>query len=142
LQATREIPQRFSTDTEAGFTLIEIVVALAILSLSLGVLFSVISDGIRRTDQAGKMARASSLAQSLLAQVGAELPVRRGETTGEAADGFRWRLRMEPYGNGEDRRQWPVGAYTVSVDVSWGATADDHAVTLSTLRLGAKEAER
>jgi len=131
-----------TTDTEAGFALIEVIAALAILALSLGVLLSAISDGILRTGQAEKMAEAGSLAQSLLAKVGAELPVRQGETAGDFANGFRWRLRMEPYGDTVDQQQWPLGALTVSAEISWGDHAQEHTVALTTLRLAAKEAPR
>jgi general secretion pathway protein I len=146
----------FSTETcssgwqssDAGFALIEVIAALAILALSLGVLLSAISDGIRRTGQAEKMAEAGSLAQSLLAKVGTELPVQQGQTAGELADGLRWRLRMEPYGDSVDRQQWPLGAFTVSAEVTWGDAGiwgdhgQEHSVTLTTLRLAAKEAPR
>jgi general secretion pathway protein I len=128
-------------DDEVGFTLVEIVVALAILALSVTVLLGVISDGLRRTDLAARTAQATSLAQSLLAKLGTELPVQQGEMSGELADGFRWRARMEPYGDRADRDHWPVGAYHVSVEVSWG-TGAERSVTLTTLRLGAKEPTR
>jgi general secretion pathway protein I len=127
---------------QAGFTLVEIVAALAILALSLSVLLQIISDGARRTDQAGRMAQAGLLAQSLLAKLGAELPLQPGETAGAFADGFRWRLRMEPYGDSVDRQQWPAGAYAVWAEVSWGDGGPERSVTLSTLRLGAKEPGR
>ena len=129
-------------DDESGFTLVEIVVALAILALSVTVLLGVISDGLRRTDLAARTAQATSLAQSLLGRLGTELPVQQGETSGELAGGFRWQARIEPYGDNADRDQWPVGAYHVSVDVAWGAGDAERSVTLTTLRLGAKEPAR
>jgi general secretion pathway protein I len=128
--------------TEAGFALIEVIAALAILALSLGVLLSAISDGIWRTGQAERMAEAGSLAQSLLAKVGTEVPVQQGQTAGELADGFRWRLRMEPYGDTVDRQQWPLDAFAVSAEVSWGDHGQEHSVALTTLRLAPKEAPR
>ena len=128
------------TQREAGFTVIEIIVALAILALSLSVLFGVISDGLLRTNQAAKMEQAVSLAQSLLAKVGTELPVRQGLVAGEFADGFRWNVRMEPYGDNADRQQWPLDAYKVSAEVIWGDRSREESVTVSTLRLGPKDA--
>jgi general secretion pathway protein I len=88
------------------------------------------------------MAEAGSLAQSLLAKVGTELPVQQGQTAGELADGLRWRLRMEPYGDSVDRQQWPLGAFTVSAEVTWGDHGQEHSVALTTLRLAPKEAPR
>ena len=96
----------------------------------------------RRTDLAARTAQATSLAQSLLGRLGTELPVQQGETSGELADGFRWQARIEPYGDNADRDQWPVGAYHVSAEVAWGAGDAERSVTLTTLRLGAKEPAR
>jgi len=123
---------------EAGFTLVEIAVALAVLSVCLGVLLSTISNGVRRTAEAERAAEAGSLAQSLLAKVGSELPIREGEAAGQFADGLRWRVRMERYGDAADRQQWPVSAYRISAEVSWGHDIQDHLVVLTTLRLGPK----
>ena len=128
--------------SEAGFTVIEIIVALAILALSLSVLFGVISDGLLRTNHAAKVEQAVSLAQSLLAKIGTEIPVRQGLVAGEFADGFRWNVRMEPYGDNADRQQWPLDAYKVSAEVIWGDRSREESITVSTLRLGPKEAAR
>jgi general secretion pathway protein I len=126
---------------EEGFSLVEIVVALAILSLSLGILLSVISDGIRRADQAKRMDEAESMGQSLLARVGAELPLGQGQTTGEFGNGFHWRLTIEAYGDRTDRMQQPLGAYTISAEVLWNNGFEERSVVLKTLRLGAKQPE-
>ena len=130
------------TGEEAGFTLLEVVAALAILALSLGVLLGLLSDGLRRTGQAEAMAEAGSLAQSLLARVGTELPIQPGVTAGELPNGVRWRLQMEPYGDAGDRRAWPVDAYVVSAEIAWGDGAQERSVTLTTLRLAPKEPAR
>jgi general secretion pathway protein I len=127
---------------EAGFTLLEIVAALAILSLSLSVLFGLLSDGLRRTGQAGAVAEATSHAQSLLARVGTELPIQSGVTLGEFSNGVRWRLQMEPYGDAAERRAWPVDAYAISAEVAWGDGRDGRSVALTTLRLAPKEPPR
>ena len=115
---------------EAGFTLVEVIVALAILALSLSVLLGAISNTAWRSAQAEKLVRAGSLAQSLLAKAGAEMPIREGETTGEFPAGFRWRLIAQPYDDasvarmerrlagaqyglrltGGERERWPVAA--------------------------------
>jgi general secretion pathway protein I len=82
---------------EAGFTLVEVIVALAILALSLSVLLGAISNTAWRSAQAEKLVRAGLLGQSLLARVGTEIPMREGETIGEFSGGFRWRLIAQPY---------------------------------------------
>ncbi len=128
--------------SEAGFTLVEVVVALAILALSLSVLLNVISNGIRQTDSARRMAEAGSLAQSLLAKLGTEMPIQEGQTSGEFPDGFRWRVRAERYGDAEDRQDWPVAAYAVSVEALWGDASAERLVALNMLRLAPKGPSR
>jgi type II secretory pathway pseudopilin PulG len=126
-----------SPNGEAGLTLPEVIVALGILALSLGGLFGLLSDGLRRTRQAEVMAEAASLTQSLLARVGTELELRPGIATGEAA-GHRWRLEIAPYGDAADARAWPVAAYMVTAEVEQEDTPLRR-VRISTLRLGSKE---
>lgn len=127
-------------NAESGFTLVEVVVALAILAMSLGILLSVISNGIRQSDRAEKLARAGSLAQSLLAKLGTELPIQEGQIGGELAEGFRWRVDAEPYGDATDQQYWPVAAYAVSVRVLWGENLQERSVTLNSIRLAPKGA--
>jgi general secretion pathway protein I len=123
---------------EAGFTVVEVVVALTILALALAVLLDVISNSIRQTGQAETVAEAGSLAQSLLAKTGTELPLRDGQITGQSDHGFHWRVQINAYGDGTDRREWPVAAHQVLAEVTWTDGLQDRSVVLSTLRLGPK----
>jgi general secretion pathway protein I len=125
---------------EAGFTLPEIIAALAILSLALSSLFALLSDGLNRTSQAKRMAEAESLAQSLLARVGSELAIQPGTTTGDFPNGYRWRLKVTRYGDAAEQRAWPVAAYTLSAAVASGQGAQERTVVLTTLRLAPKDA--
>jgi len=61
-----------------GFTLVELLVSLAILSVALAVLFGAISSSLDRTRKERDEASATSLVQSLLARGSA------GEQAGEA----------------------------------------------------------
>jgi prepilin-type N-terminal cleavage/methylation domain-containing protein len=125
-----------------GFTLLEVIVALAILAFSSSIVFGVISNGLWRTRQAETGAQADLLVQSLLAKVGAEIPLREGQATGQFA-GFGWRLRIERFGDATDRQQWPLSAYTVMAEVMWhDASEEKRSVTVKTLRLGPRENAR
>jgi general secretion pathway protein I len=122
-----------------GFTLVEVVVAIAILALVAGVIFRVNSDSISNIHRANALADASSLAQSLIAKVGTEIPLREGETRGQSGAGLQWRLQMKRYGDATDRAQWPLAAYTVVAEVTLHDDPDTKPVALVTLRLGPKE---
>src|SRR5579871_2729996 len=71
---------------EQGFTLIEVVAAIAILSLGLGVLLNIIGNSLRETAQSTRMVEAGAVAQTLMAQLGTEIPIREWEGSGDSAD--------------------------------------------------------
>lgn len=127
---------------DAGFTVVEVIAALAILSLSLTVLFSTMSDGIHRQQRAKTLTEASALAQSLLARVGTELPLTPGAAKGDSANGFRWEIQVTPYGNADDAQEWPVAAYKVGVMVFAPSRSERPAANLTTIRLAPKGGTR
>lgn len=122
--------------SEAGFTLVEVIVALAMLSAGLSLVLGLISGGLNRTGSAGRMAEAGSLAQSLLAQVGTEWPIKPDERDGRYPNGYRWNLKIYPYGGGTAQDEMPVGLYRVSAEVEWDEGANKRSYALATLRLG------
>jgi len=126
--------------SDRGFTLVEVVVAIAILALMAGVIFRVNSDSIRNIHRADALTGASALAQSLIAKVGTEIPLREGEVRGQSGTALQWRVQMKRYGDATDRAQWPLSAYTVVAEVTFRSDPDTQPVALMTLRLGPKEA--
>ena len=128
------------TSPRAGFTVVEIIVALAILALSLNAILPAISDALWRTSEAEAQAEAASLARSLLAEAGSAVALNNGAAAGQFENGFRWRLQVTPYG-GVDQTM-PVRAYKVVAEVSWDDTRSERSVALTTLRLGANGAGR
>jgi hypothetical protein len=82
------------------------------------------------------------LAQSLLARVGTELPLRQGEFTSQYSSRYRWSLRVTPIGDTQDFRELPVGAYTIVAEVFWGDGMQERSIALQTLRIGPKDARR
>ncbi|HLH91731.1 MAG TPA: prepilin-type N-terminal cleavage/methylation domain-containing protein [Xanthobacteraceae bacterium] len=131
--------RRRNRRSSGGFTLVEVVVALAILALSGSVIFGAIGNALWSVREANSTARAGLLAQSLLARIGADLPLRTGETAGEFPQGFSWRVNLQPYGDANDRAQWPIGAYAVTVEILWRDGAGTHSLVVKTLRLGRRE---
>jgi len=130
---------RTSDARERGFTLVEVIVALAMLSIGLSVLLGLISNGLRQAKSTERAAEASSLAQSLLAGVGTDRPVKPGAFEEAMPNGFRWQLRIEPYGAAAEQEGLPVGLYVVSTDVEWQDGREQRSFALRTLRLGPAE---
>jgi general secretion pathway protein I len=127
------------TGHDAGFTLVEVIVALAMLSLGLSVLLGLISSSLRQSANAERTAEAGSLAQSLMAEVGTDLPIKSDERDGQFPNGYRWHLKIQPYGDAREREEWPVGVYTISTEVEWEEGTQRRAYALTTLRLGPKQ---
>jgi general secretion pathway protein I len=120
--------------SETGFTLIEMLVALAIVALSMAVLLRVISDNLERARRARDELAAMSLVQSLLARSSTGVP-QPGVSTGRFGNGFFWRLETEPLGGAGEKAGWPVNAVTVAATVSWRDAGESGSRTLTTLRV-------
>jgi general secretion pathway protein I len=130
---------RFRGHRESGFSLLEILVAFAVLSISLGVLLRIFGGGGRIAATADEYSRAILVAESLLATAGVETPLAPGETRGEVDETYRWTLRVEPYPLdqilAEAGPSLGFKPYWVDLSVEWGPEDDARAFDLRTLRL-------
>ena len=127
---------------QAGFTLLEVVVAFVVLSLVLTVVFEVFSTWLARTAALSEQSQALALAQSRLASVGLEETVKEGETVGDSNDRrYRWRLRIDRVAEAADATASPMKStyslYRAESRVDWtGADGRDHSLALANLQLG------
>jgi len=124
-----------------GFTLLEVVVALAIAAIALIGLFPAAGGGLVAVDTAARAEEAVQRAQSHLAAVGRDAALVQGEFTDDDGGGYHWRLRVRPVAN----RQAPSAdgnsaanttLFDVEVAISWPGRNGDRSVVLRTLRLG------
>jgi general secretion pathway protein I len=120
---------------EEGFTLIEVVVALAILAVSLGALLRILSTSLVTANETEAEVVANSLLQSMLDRLGGDLPLVAGDTTGQFTNGFGWHLHITSYGSAEDQEAWSVKAYQVNAEVDWIGNGRLRSQSLTTLRL-------
>src|SRR6516164_292196 len=79
-----------------GFTLLEVVVALAIAGLALVGFFQAGSGGLLSVAAAAKAEEAIQRAQAHLAALGRVAALGAGELTGDDGGGYRWTLRVRP----------------------------------------------
>jgi general secretion pathway protein I len=117
---------------EAGFTLIEILVALAILGLALGAVMVGLRNSATGVAAAAAQAEALTVAQSLLAAEGTSLPLGDSQTAGATADGLQWRVITKRWGSVADRQARLIAATWVQVQV----TGQGRSVVLTTLLPG------
>ena len=79
-----------------GFTLIEILVALAILAVILAVFAQVLSGSVLSSRRIDAETQALLVARSTMERIGRDLPLQPGATSGKLAGGGRWSLRISP----------------------------------------------
>ena len=129
------------TPRSGGFTLLEVVVALAIAAVALVGLFQAGSGGFFAVDTAARAQEAVQRAQSHLAAVGRDAALVQGDFTDEDGGGYRWHLSVRPVAT----RQLPAAGgianttetlFDVEVAISWPGHSGDRSVVLKTLRLG------
>ena len=83
---------------QRGFTLIEVIIAFALLALALTLLLGSLSGGARQIRQANMTSHATLHAQSLLAQIGVGENLQPGRSGGTFAEsGYVWTLEVAPY---------------------------------------------
>lgn len=121
---------------QSGFTLLEVVVAVAILGLALAATFEVFTTGFRQSRVSGDRAAALIHAESLLAALDAEGLPEPGASEGRIDDRYRWRMFVTPLDPPAEDANPRVGVYRVEVVVSWGDEDRPRSVHLATLRLG------
>lgn len=125
----------------AGFTLIEIIVAFAVLALGLTLLLGTLSGATRQVRQAGDAGRAAMHAHTLLALHASAL---QGPASldGELDDGrYRWQLQATPWQDPTPRagrvRTDPGAARLLHVrlDIEWAEGGPQERLQVSSLRL-------
>ena len=86
----------FGDERDAGAIFVESIIAAAIVALALTGAFRVIADGAARDRTLSERRQALLVAQSRLASVGSEIPLRAGDSSGREP-GVTWRVEMSPY---------------------------------------------
>ncbi|HTW50586.1 MAG TPA: prepilin-type N-terminal cleavage/methylation domain-containing protein [Stellaceae bacterium] len=124
---------------QAGFTLIEVLVALAIIGLALGALAGIFSTDLTAHETTSEAEAALAVAEEQLA-LAAAAP-HPGTGSGVFANRYAWQTVVAPY---QDAASKTADAppdlpplYRIAVSVGWRDGNHARAVSLSTLRLGA-----
>lgn len=81
---------------EGGWILVDAMIAAAVVAVTLGATLQAVASSARRQGDVALHRRALLLAQSELADVGADIPLEIGESSG-VAGGLLWRVDVAPY---------------------------------------------
>ena len=126
---------------QRGYSLIEVIVAFALLAAALTLLLGTMSGATRQVRWAADSGRAALHAQSLLDQVGVAESLTPGRREGEFEDGrYRWQLQVRPWvdpAQPPDVNDDPANArlYELELQVRWGEGRAGERLELRTLRL-------
>ena len=112
-----------------GLSLLELVVALAIMSIALGVLYRAVGGGVRTVGDLSAYSRAVAIGESLL-QLRDAVPASGWNEAGEW-EGYRWSVASTPFEPAADKQP---AVHRVQVDVSWADAQRSRSLSLVSLR--------
>jgi prepilin-type N-terminal cleavage/methylation domain-containing protein len=123
-----------ATGAEDGFTLLELLVSLAILVLFLAVGLTALSVAMRGDRQAAFLTEATLLGRSKIAAAGVDFPLHAGAAARGLEGGYPWSAAVEPYGSLRTKSGGLVQAFRIRVTVSDPRSAS-RALSFSTIAL-------
>jgi len=121
----------------AGFTLIEVMVTLAILGIALTVIIELFSAGLRLARKSEDYSRAVFYGRQLLEELCLQDEISEKEEAGEFEGGYTWKYQMKPVSvliDEDDDRDFSVKVYTVKVVVSWPSGGIEKNIDFETLK--------
>ena len=128
--------------SESGFSLIEAIVALAIVGLALAATAGVFSTGLRGHETADGADAALALAESKLAEAEATTTLRPGRSEGVFGGRYEWRLTIAPYqdetaGSVDRLTATSLRLYRIEAIAAWSDGRNRRQISLATVRLAA-----
>lgn len=130
-----------SPDFQTGFTLLEILLAVAILGLAVTVIMQQFSAGLRIGRVSNTYTTATIYATQKLEELQVEEEIEEKEDSGSFEDGYSWRVRIEPYEDYLEEEDdeglfehLPLEMYRLESVVWWDEGKKEKSITLTTLK--------
>jgi general secretion pathway protein I len=123
-----------------GFTLIEIVVALAILGIGLTVIIELFSGGLRLGRTSEEYTRAMGFARMKMEEITSKQNIEEGTDEGDFDKTFRWQVDVKkidlfPVDKNPDLKP-PVDLFQVKVNILWKSGSKERSAILETYKTG------
>jgi general secretion pathway protein I len=126
---------------QRGFTLLELLLAFVVFALSFATVLEILSGSMRNTVRARHQTEAALTAQSVMDQLGLDIPLEAGTSMeGESGD-YLWTVNIFDYGDsGENFHSVELGELTgigllqVDLTVRWGEPPRERTTEFSTIR--------
>ena len=136
--------QRFFKE-QIGFTLLEVMIALAIMGIGLGITMQLFSGSLKAAHKSGQYTDAIFLARQKMEEVLLKTPLEEGWDSGVFNDDFAdfsWEVEIKPYEYAAERVKGDLGSDSqmmismleIRGKVSWGEGEKEHQLSLVTLR--------
>lgn len=126
---------------QRGYTLLEVIVAFALLAAALTLLLGSLSGAAKQVRWSADSGRAALYAQSLMDQVGVGEPLKPGQRSGQFENGrYRWTLGIAPWRDTQlPPSNQPIDPnamrlFEVQLAVEWGEGGAGRRLLLRTLR--------
>ena len=122
-----------------GFTLIETVIALAILGIALTVIIELFSGGLRLARTSEEYTKAMGFARMKLEEIITQQKIEEGTDEGEFDDTFHWQMNVKkmdllPVEKDSDFKP-PVELFQVRVDVLWKSGSKERSATIESYKV-------
>ena len=133
----RSIKPILNTDT--GFALIEILVAVSVLAISLVVIFQLFSGGLKSRQLSEKYARGVFHAREKMAEILLSPDLSEGDTEGEFEDAYEWQAVITRVVSGDDEEKLPVVLLNIKIRINWREGEKEKSFVIDTLKTAEKE---
>ena len=135
------IPFSGGASRQQGFTLLELLLAFVVFALSFATVLEILSGSMRNTVRAREYTEAALTAQSVMDQVGLEIPLQAGFTAAGETGDYRWEIELYDYADtGENPYSVELAQLTgiellqVDLVVSWGEPPREQDSRFSTVK--------
>ena len=127
--------------SQGGFTLLEVLLAFVVFALSFTVVLEILSGSMRNTMRAREYTEVSLIAQSVMDQLGLEIPLEAGTANSGQSGDYEWEVFIDAYDDSAENAlsiqlSELTGIELLQVDlvVSWGESPREKSNSFSTVR--------